>query len=389
MENTQFSFLNSLLGGKLSGDALPNGKQLFAQDSDSPDGNGFFTFLEGLLKTDPKGDEELVNIFAGQAPPTFNAETLRETLEGKTAGPLSIKLGSLPTTDPLQPAILELQLESLPLDPVAKPEAIDIAGKAALAAPPQGLQAAITAPVQTAITKSAINVQPGADGSDPALSEIEVPAGLREIEGESRFEPLVRNAHQKQPVFGPHLNPTGALAIAEHAAADAAQLSSAQSIDDVPAGIEFDRLSSHRVDLTANVTDRNIHLNQVRDQIVAAVSTRHGEGKLEIRLDPPELGKVLIGFERDGGDLVRAVISADSPETLDLMRRHADVFQRALEAQGFENLDLHFADKGPGENADPQSDDTARSFSLAEEENLAELVAGAPQTANGRLDRRL
>ncbi len=139
-----------------------------------------------------------------------------------------------------------------------------------------------------------------------------------------------------------------------------------------------------------STAERNAGAHAIRDQIIAGVTSRHGDAKLEIRLDPPELGRVTIGFEKDGADMVRAVISADTPETLDLMRRHADIFQRALEDQGFEGLDLHFADRGPQEN--PTDEGQKQVFSFGFEENEDQLTTGAAQAeqvALGRLDRRL
>lgn len=179
----------------------------------------------------------------------------------------------------------------------------------------------------------------------------------------------------------------GATAIADYAAPEAL-IHSALTRDAEPGG--FDRMASSRLETTSQAVERNVHLNPVRDQIVAAVASRPGEAKLEIRLDPPELGRVLIGFERDGADIVRAVVTADSPDTLDLMRRNADVFQRALEQQGFSNLDLQFADRGAHEDAQENPGDNARLFALADEEPGATALAEqGPRVALGRLDRRL
>ncbi len=179
----------------------------------------------------------------------------------------------------------------------------------------------------------------------------------------------------------------GATVIADNAAPEAL-IHSALTREGEPGG--FDRMASSRFETTSQAVERNVHLNPVRDQIVAAVASRPGEAKLEIRLDPPELGRVLIGFERDGADIVRAVVTADSPDTLDLMRRNADVFQRALEQQGFSNLDLQFADRGAREDAQENPSDNARLFALADEETGATALAEqGPRVALGRLDRRL
>lgn len=191
----------------------------------------------------------------------------------------------------------------------------------------------------------------------------------------------------KAPGLAANAHANAAAAIAEHAAPEALS-HSAVTRDD--GGLEFDRVASSRLETVSAAANSNIHVNPVRDQIVAAVTARHGEHKLEVRLDPPELGRVTIGFERDGGDIVRAVISANTPDTLDLMRRHADVFQRALEDQGFTGLDLHFADHGPQEGPAGQAGESTQNFRLSEEDAPAAMMTGpAPRAVLGRLDRRL
>ncbi len=165
---------------------------------------------------------------------------------------------------------------------------------------------------------------------------------------------------------------------------------SALTRDEAVGAAEFERVAATRTEAAAHAAERNAHLAPVRDQIIAAVTARPGDSRLEVRLDPPELGRVMIGFERDGTDIVRAVVTADSPETLDLMRRNADVFQRALEQQGFSNLDLHFADKGAREQSEEGAGETQRFFSLTEEDAVIAAASSQQQgLVDGRLDRRL
>lgn len=224
-------------------------------------------------------------------------------------------------------------------------------------------------PVGSALSDQAAPVEPGIvdTGRRPELDP--EPPQLKSPEGELK-------AHNKS-----------AMAIGDHASPEAL-IHSALTRDGEP-GI-FERAASSRLETTSQAVDRNVHLNPVRDQIVAAVASRPGEAKLEIRLDPPELGRVLIGFERDGADIVRAVVTADSPDTLDLMRRNADVFQRALEQQGFSNLDLQFADRGAREDAQENPGEGARLFALADEESGASgLAEQSSRVPLGRLDRRL
>ncbi|WP_411819872.1 flagellar hook-length control protein FliK [Hyphococcus formosus] len=150
------------------------------------------------------------------------------------------------------------------------------------------------------------------------------------------------------------------------------------------------RLSGARSEVVTTANDKSVFINPMRDQIVAAVSNRQGEGRLEVRLDPPELGKLLIGFEGDGPDnIVRAVISADSPETLDLLRRNADVFQRALEEQGMGTLDLEFRQDSQQESDKPSSIESSDHMSLAEADDVEGQNPVGVMIETGRVDRRL
>ncbi|WP_128254885.1 flagellar hook-length control protein FliK [Falsirhodobacter deserti] len=59
-------------------------------------------------------------------------------------------------------------------------------------------------------------------------------------------------------------------------------------------------------------------------------------------------GRVQVTLHREGEDW-RVVVSADNPETLDLMRRHADMLQQDLARQGFAGAQLDFSEWVDGE----------------------------------------
>lgn len=82
-------------------------------------------------------------------------------------------------------------------------------------------------------------------------------------------------------------------------------------------------------------------------QIAAAISTDTSDGAIELRLDPPELGRVEIQFDF-GEDSLRAVIAAERPATVDALRRHGDLLLQQLRAAGFANVDLGFGSFGSG-----------------------------------------
>lgn len=66
---------------------------------------------------------------------------------------------------------------------------------------------------------------------------------------------------------------------------------------------------------------------------------------VEVRLDPPELGIVRFTVEAQERGLVVTII-ADRPETLDLMRRHADQFLADLRQSGCHGASLNFGASG-------------------------------------------
>jgi len=83
-------------------------------------------------------------------------------------------------------------------------------------------------------------------------------------------------------------------------------------------------------------------------QLVAAVkSERIGNGNtIEVRLDPPEMGRVRIDFSLETADAVKAVLTVERPETLEHLRRHAHDLMDQLKQAGFAEIDLEFSNDG-------------------------------------------
>lgn len=77
------------------------------------------------------------------------------------------------------------------------------------------------------------------------------------------------------------------------------------------------------------------------------------DGTIEVRLDPPELGRVAIDFSTDANGAARAVVIVDRAETLDLVRRHIDIFKEELARQGFGDVDMTFRERGRDEGDAP------------------------------------
>ncbi|MCU0855870.1 MAG: flagellar hook-length control protein FliK, partial [Rhodobacteraceae bacterium] len=83
----------------------------------------------------------------------------------------------------------------------------------------------------------------------------------------------------------------------------------------------------------------------VARQLVAAVLP-DGEGGFEVRLSPEELGSVRLSLHVSEG-AVTIAIQAERPETLELMRRHADILEREFRDAGFASLTFTFGQGSP------------------------------------------
>lgn len=122
-------------------------------------------------------------------------------------------------------------------------------------------------------------------------------------------------------------------------------------------------------------------------QVIAAIRTDVKGDAIEVRLDPPELGRVRIHFTMDRPDSVTAIVTADRSDTLDTMRRHASDLARELSRAGFANVELEFKSGGErshsGDAPKPQFGARIADEKAAEPANFIY----ARSRLDGRLDR--
>jgi flagellar hook-length control protein FliK len=104
-----------------------------------------------------------------------------------------------------------------------------------------------------------------------------------------------------------------------------------------------------------------------------AAQAKDGKNRFEIRLDPPELGRIDVRLDIDSKGIVTSRLTAERPETLDLLRRDASQIERALQDAGlktgdqslqFSLRDQSFADRGDTSSA------LAPSIVLADDETI-------------------
>ncbi|NWG23849.1 MAG: flagellar hook-length control protein FliK [Pseudorhodoplanes sp.] len=110
-----------------------------------------------------------------------------------------------------------------------------------------------------------------------------------------------------------------------------------------------------------------------------AAQARAGKTSFEIRLDPPELGRIDVRLDIDHDGKVTSRLTVERAETLDVLRRDAHSIERALNDAGLKTSDnsLQFSLRDQG-HAQRDRDDTARAERLAMAETELAAQSAAP-----------
>ena len=110
------------------------------------------------------------------------------------------------------------------------------------------------------------------------------------------------------------------------------------------------------------------------EQVRAAIQTRGSQTKIEVQLDPPELGRVVIELEMTAKGSVRAIVSAVEVESLDLLRRHASEFADDLRDQGFDDIDLAFGGEASADQGDREALASAEPSELSTHQQTPQIT---------------
>jgi flagellar hook-length control protein FliK len=123
--------------------------------------------------------------------------------------------------------------------------------------------------------------------------------------------------------------------------------------------------------------------------LVLAQATQPSDTGISVTLAPVELGELQLLLIPEG-DALRVTITAERPETLDLLRRHADQLGQELRQAGFQSASFSFAQSGQGDrNAPtPLAHSDPQSAPLAPAEPPPLPIPAAPLAAGG-LDLRI
>ena len=98
--------------------------------------------------------------------------------------------------------------------------------------------------------------------------------------------------------------------------------------------------AAHAAAAAAPTTPMPVHFVPVAGIAVEiAAQSLAGKNRFEIRLDPPELGRIDVRLEIDGDGHVKSRLIVERSETLDMLRRDAPQLERALQQAGLKTAD--------------------------------------------------
>jgi flagellar hook-length control protein FliK len=145
----------------------------------------------------------------------------------------------------------------------------------------------------------------------------------------------------------------------------------------------------------ATLASETVPLAGIPIAIVARAEA--GEKKFEIRLDPPDLGRIEVQLNVDGSGRVTSHLIVDRADTLDLLRRDAPALERALQSAGlttgdgalqFSLRDQSFAGRDQWAPATIAAPATAADSDLAPVDTAVRRY-GAPLGLGGGIDIRV
>jgi len=148
---------------------------------------------------------------------------------------------------------------------------------------------------------------------------------------------------------------------ANHPTPDSSHLPHLQAGRDFGQAVAATAHASQQADASNPLMSAPVPLESVAMEIAARV--QGGRNRFEIRLDPPELGRIDVRLDIDRSGQVTSRLVVDKVETLDALRRDAHQLERALQDAGlktsenglqFSLRDQSFAGRNDQGNSDSQ-----------------------------------
>ena len=243
-------------------------------------------------------------------------------------------------------------------------------GQKSVAKPAGGAGASL--PTQPAQTAQAAPAAPAASAPPPAQSP-DINASLPRSGG---AEPLMAAPQGDRPAPPPisieagSSTPEGDAETADIAQMRSAEISRTAERPGTAAG-------------TARFTPANA------GTLAAQIASRfqNGERRFEIRMDPPELGRVEVKLHVSNDNRVQAVLSADRPETLQDMRQHIRELERALAEAGLDlsedGLSFELSQDRDDTHENPSSPNAFSELAFAESASGDVVAASLPRELYG------
>lgn len=110
-------------------------------------------------------------------------------------------------------------------------------------------------------------------------------------------------------------------------------------------------------------------------QVLVGHATKAAEAPIELLLNPEELGRLRFEMVQNG-DQMKVVLSAERPETLDMLRKHVDQLLNEFKQAGFSSASLAFGQWGQGSPTPSKSPATQDRF-----EGANDIVEGSQESA--------
>ena len=295
------------------------------------------------------------------------AATLKALGEKLAALLQALETGEL---DAKQLAALGLDGETSAIDPDLAAAIAKLTKPAAAPTEPAPAFAAaelkLSEPVLTG--KSTTSTDAVAPAADPAIKVATDPkagndAGQSDSKSSDRSAPIIAALVETAP-DAQGTGPIGAQPIRVEAAA---------SVRPIQAGYQ--------------TSQQQLNLPQLAFELVRQVN--EGNTRFQIRLDPPELGRIDVRLDIDANGQVNARLTVEKAETLDLMQRDQRGLERALQQAGLDgaktNLEFSLRQNGSGQNQQGQDDQGGRGRLFGTEAEAEDIPAPTVNLYRGSL----